>query len=157
MNASALAVRLAGPSGFVSVMKGMFRIGKAKQAQAIWRTAQRKGVHELTELRFVTHKSFGYAIMAFDVTGPLTPQVRETLAAQAEQIPTSTIRRESLMYAALMPLGRQPHVDALAEPYRDVRTFVTVTSPKGSNRPLVAHCVTGGTDYIYPVPGDRLR
>lgn len=157
MNASALAVRLAGPSGFASIMKGMFGGGKAKQAQAIWRSARQKGVYDLTELRFVTHEAVGYAVMAFTTAGRLAEPVQESLAAQAEQLPAGTIRGESRMYSALMPIGRQPHVDVLGEAHPGALVFVTVTSPKGSNRPLVAHCVVDGRDYIYPVPGDRLR
>lgn len=156
MNASTLAVRLAGPSGFASIMKGMFGGGRARQAQAIWRSARQKGVYDLTELRFVTHGSVGYAVMAFATTGRLAGAVRESLAAQADKLPPTTIRGESLMYSALMPLGRQPHIDVLREPHPGTLVFVTVTSPKGSNRPLVAHCVVDGRDYIYPVPGDRL-
>jgi pentatricopeptide repeat protein len=165
MNASELAAKLDSPAGFASVMKGMFRNGKAKKAHAVWQSAQRKGVYDTVELRFATHESYGYVVMAFSDAGQLALPTRETLAAQAERFPLGTIRYESMMYSSLMPLGWHPRsydpndhtINALADPHPGVHVFVAVTSPKGPDRPLVAHCVVDGNDYIYPVPGDRLR
>jgi hypothetical protein len=160
-----VAATLDTPSGFASVMKGMFSSGKGKKAHAIWTSAQRKGVHETVELRFATHESHGFAVMAFSDLGRINPRIRKTLAAQAERFALGTIRYESTMYSSLMPLGWDPGsydpndhtIDALGDPYPGVRVFTTLTSPKGANRPLIAHCVVDGKDYIYPIPGDQLR
>ena len=165
MNASALAAKLDRPGGFAGVMKGMFRNGKAKKAHALWQSAERKGVHDGVELRFATHESFGYVVLAFSERGPLDLPTRETLAAQAEQFPLGTIRYESMAYSSLMPLGWHPvsydpndhTIAALGDPYPGVHVLVAVTSPKGADRPFVAHCVVDGKDYVYPVPGDRVR
>jgi pentatricopeptide repeat protein len=148
------------PSGFTSVMKGMFRNGKGKKAHAIWTSAQRKGVHETVELRFATHESYGYAVMAFSDLGRIDLRIQETIAAQAERFPLVAVRHESVMYSSLMTLGGHPNdhtIDALGDPYPGVRVFTALTSPKGADRPLIAHCVVDGEDYIYPIPGDRLR
>ena len=165
MNAQELAATLDTPSGFATVLRGMFRNGKARKANALWSAAARKGVYDTTELRFATHESFGYAVMAFSVTGPLDLPTRETLAGQAERSPLGTIRYESASYSALEPLGWHPRsydpndhsVNAIGDPFPGVYVFTAVTSPKGADRPFVAHCVVDGKDYIYPVPGDRLR
>lgn len=165
MNASALAAKLDTPGGFAGVMKGMFRTGKAEKARELWQSAEHKGVYETVELRFATHESFGYAVMAFSERGLLDLPTRETLAAQAERFPLGTIRYESVAYSSLMPLGWYPRaydpinhtIVALAAPYPGVHTFVALTSPKGADRPLVAHCVVDGRDHVYPVPGDRVR
>ncbi|TDV40092.1 hypothetical protein [Actinophytocola oryzae] len=162
MNADALAATLDNPSGFGTVMRGMFRNGRGRKAHAIWTSAQRKGVYETVELRFATHDSYGYAVMAFSDNGPIELPTRESLAAHADRFPLGTIRYESMMYSSLMPLGWHPSsydhaVDGIADPYPGVRVFTAVTSPKGADRPLIAHCVVDGKDYIYPVPGDRLR
>lgn len=165
MNAQAIAASFESPSGFAAVMKGMFRNGKAKKAHALWTSAQRKGVHDAVELRFVTHESYGYAVLAFSVDGPLDLHTREHLAAQAERFPLGTIRYEALPYSSLMPLGWHPRnydpndhtIEALGEPHPGVFVFVTTTSPKGVNRPYVAHCVVDGKDYVYPIPGERRR
>jgi len=165
MDARTLAGRLDDPSGFATVMKGMFRSGKAKKAHAVWRAARRRGVFETVELRFSTHESFGYAVMAFSVDGPLALRTQETLAAQAERFPLGTVRYESVMYSSLLPLGWHPRsydpndhtINATGDPFPGVYVFVAVTSPKGADRPLVVHVNADGKDYIYPVPGDRLR
>jgi pentatricopeptide repeat protein len=165
MNADALAATLTSPTGFAAVMKGMFRNGKAKKAHAIWKSAQSKGVYETVELRFSTHESFGYAVMAFSDSGPIDLKTRETLAAQAERFPLGTVRYESVMYSSLEPLGWHPRsydpndhsINTIGEPYPGVRVFTAVTSPKGAHRPLVVHAVVDGKDYIYPVPADRVR
>lgn len=165
MNTDAVAATLDTPSGFASVMKGMFSAGRGKKAHAIWTSAQRKGVHETVELRFATHESHGFAVMAFSDRGRIDLRIRNTLAAQAEHFQLGTIRYESMMYSSLMPLGWDAHsydpndhtIDALADPYPGVRVFTTLTSPKGADRPLIAHCVVDGRDYIYPIPGDQLR
>jgi hypothetical protein len=156
VNADALAARLDSPAGFVAVMKGMFRTGKGKRAHAIWTSAQSKGIYETVELRFATHESFGYAVLAFTDQGRIDLATQEILAAQAERFPLGTIRYGSVMYSSLEPLGAHP-VNAIAEPYQGVRVFTAVTSPKGAHRPLVAHCVVDGDDYVYPIPADRLR
>ena len=165
MNAEAVAATLDTPSGFASMMKGMFRNGKGKNAHSVWMSAQRKGVYETAELRFATHESYGHAVMAFSEQGWIDLRIQEALAAQAERIPITTIRYESTMYSSLMPLGWDPHsydpndhtIDALGDPFPGVRVFTALTSPKGADRPLIAHCVVDGRDYIYPIPGDRLR
>ncbi|MPZ79325.1 MAG: hypothetical protein GEV28_02595 [Actinophytocola sp.] len=165
MDAHTLARRLEEPSGFGSVMKGMFKDGKAKKAHAVYSTAQHKGVHENHELRFATHEGIGYAVMAFGTTGPLDPRTRETLAAQAERIPLGTVRYECVAYSSLMPWGWHPRsydpgahsIQAIGDPFPDVIVYVAATSDKGPDRPLVVHAVKDGRDYIYPVPGDRLR
>jgi pentatricopeptide repeat protein len=166
VNAAALAASLDTPSGFAAVMKGMFRNGKAKKAHALWTSAQSKGVYETVELRFATHESTGYAVMAFSHRGPIDLRTRETLAAQAERFPLGTLRYESWVYSSLEPHGwhhrlnwdpNDHTIDAIADPIPGVRVFTAVTKPKGADRPLVAHCVVDGKDYIYPVPGDRLR
>jgi pentatricopeptide repeat protein len=165
VNAQALAASFDSPSGFAAVMKGMFKNGKAKKAHALWTSAQRKGVHDAVELRFATHESFGYAVIAFSVNGPLDLPTRENLAAQADRFPLGTIRYEALPYSSLMPLGWHPRnydpndhtIEALGDPHPGVFVFVTTTSPKGPDRPYVAHCVVDGKDYVYPIPGERLR
>ncbi|MBB4906403.1 hypothetical protein [Actinophytocola algeriensis] len=170
MNAHALAASFDSPAGFAAVMKGMFSGGKAKKAHAIWASAQRKGVYEAVELRFATHESFGYAVLAFSVNGPLDLPTQELLAAQADRFPLGTIRYEALPYSTLAPLGWHPDnhdpdnhdpndhtISALGDPHPGVFVFVTTTSPKGPDRPYVAHCVVDGKDYVFPVPGDRLR
>lgn len=165
MNAQALAASFDSPTGFAAVMKGMFSSGKAKKAHAVWTSAQRKGVHAAVELRFATHESFGYAVMAFATDGPLDVPTREHLAAQADRFPLGVLRYESMSYTSLMPLHRHPRsydrnahtVEALGEPHPGVHVFVAVTSPKGPGRPYVAHCVVDGRDWIYPIPGDRVR
>jgi hypothetical protein len=153
LNADTLAATLDTPSGFTSVMRGMFRNGKGKRSHAIWSSAQRKGVHELVELRFATHDSYGYAVLAFSDQGRLDLRLRETLAEQADRFPFAKVRYESVTYSALMPLGGRT-IEAIADPYPGVHAFTAVTSPKGSDRPLVAHCVLDGTDFVYPIPGD---
>jgi hypothetical protein len=161
VNADALAARLDSPAGFVAVMKGMFRAGKAKKAHAIWTSAQSRGIYETVELRFTTHESFGYAVLAFSDRGRIDLETQEILAVRAERVPIGTIRYESVMYSSLEPLGTRVSADrtvnAIAEPYEGVRVFTAVTSPKGAYRPLVAHCVVDGDDYVYPIPADRLR
>lgn len=165
MNAQALAASFDSPSGFAAVMKGMFSGGKAKKAHAVWTSAQRKGVHDAVELRFATHQAFGYAVMAFSTDGPLDLPTRETLAAQVDRFPLGTIRYESVSYWSLMPLGWHPHsydpndhtIETLAGPHPGVHVFVAVTGPMGPGRPLVAHCVVDGKNWIYPIPADRLR
>jgi len=165
VNAQALTASFDRASGFAAVMKGMFSGGRAKKAHALWTSAQRKGLHEGVELRFATHESFGYAVIAFSVDGPIDLPTREHLAAQADRFPLTTIRYEALPYSSLMPLGWHPRdydpnahtIEALGDPYPGVHVFVTTTSPKGPDRPYIAHCVVDGRDYIYPVPGDRLR
>ncbi len=165
MNAQALAASLDSPSGFAAVMKGMFRNGKAKKAYAVWAAAQRKGVYDVSELRFATHESLGYAVLAFSVDGFLDLPTREHLAAQADRFPLGTIRYEALPYSSLMPLGWHPRgydpnahtVEALGDPHPGVLVFVTTTNPKNPDRPYVAHCVADGKDYIFPIPGERLR
>ena len=165
MNAEALAASFDQPSGFAAVMKGMFRNGKAKKAHAIWSSAQRKGVYETVELRFSTHEEYGYAVIAFADNGPMDLRTRETLAAQAERFPLGTVRYESWVYSTLEPHGWHPRsfdpndhtIDAIGDPIPGVHVFTAVTKTKGADRPLVAHCVVDGKDYIYPIPGDRLR
>lgn len=165
MNAHALAASLDEPSGFAAVMKGMFAGGKAKKAHAIWAAAQHRGVYDVVELRFATHESFGYAVLAFAVNGPLDLPTRETLAAQVDRFPLGTIRYEALPYSSLMPLGWHPRsydpndhtIEAIADPHPGVHVFVTTTSPNGPDRPYVAHCVVDGKDHIFPIPGERLR
>ena len=165
MNAEALAASFGQPSGFAAVMKGMFRNGKAKKAHAVWTSAQRKGVYETVELRFATHEEYGYAVMAFSDRGPIDLRTRETLAAQAERFPLGTIRYESWSYSSLEPLGWHPRsydpndhtINAISDPFPGIHVFTALTKPKGADRPLVAHCVVDGKDYVYPVPGDRLR
>jgi hypothetical protein len=164
VNADVLLATLDTPLGFASVMKGMFAANRGKKAHAVWTSAQRKGIYETVELRFATHDSYGYAVMAFSDAGPVDLATHDALAAEADQFPMGTIRYESVMYSALMPLGWHPRgydpndhtVDAIGDPYPGVRVFTAVTSPKGPDRPLVAHCVVDGHDYIYPIPGDQL-
>jgi hypothetical protein len=165
VNNAALAAKLDSPSGFASVMKGMFSGAKGKKAHAVWESAQRKGVHDLVELRFATHEEYGYAVLAFAENGPLDLRTREDLAAQAERFPLGTIRYESVMYSSLEPLGWHPRsydptdhtINAISDPIPGVHVLVAVTKPKGADRPYVAHCVVDGKDYVYPIPGDRLR
>ncbi|HEY0448933.1 hypothetical protein [Actinophytocola sp.] len=165
MDARTLAGRLEEPSGFAAIMKGMFKNGKANKSHAVYSTAQHKGIYDNHELRFVTHESTGYAIMAFSTTGPLDLRVRETLAAQAERFPLGTVRYECVAYSSLLPWGWHPRsydpgehsIQAIGDPFPGVIVYVAVTSAKGSDRPLVVHANSGGNDYIYPVPGDRLR
>jgi hypothetical protein len=165
VNAEALAASFGQPSGFAAVMKGMFRNGKAKKAHAIWTSAQRKGVYETIELRFSTHEEYGYAVMAFSDNGMMDLRTRETLATQAERFPLGTLRYESWVYSSLEPHGWHPKsfdpndhtIDAIGDPFPGVHVFTAVTKTKGADRPLVAHCVVDGKDYIYPIPGDRLR
>jgi len=165
VNTAALATSFDRPSGFAAVMKGMFRNSKAKKAHTLWTSAQRKGVYETVELRFATHEGTGYAVMAFSDNGPIDLRTRETLAAQAERFPLGTLRYESWVYSALEPHGWHPRswdpndhtIDAIAEPYPGVHVFTAVAKAKGADRPLVAHCVVDGKDYIYPIPGDRVR
>jgi hypothetical protein len=165
VNAEALAAGFDSPMGFAAVMKGIFRNGKGKKAHAIWTSAQRKGVYETVELRFSTHESYGYAVMAFSDQGPIDLRTREELAAQAERFPLGTLRYESWMFSSLEPLGWHPRsydpndhtINAIGDPYPGIRVFTAVTSPKGAHRPLVAHCVVDGNDYIYPIPEDRLK
>lgn len=166
MNNQAVAATLDSPTGFASILKGMFRNGKAKKAHAVWTSAQRKGVYETVELRFSTHEGTGYAVMAFSDNGPIDLPTRETLAAQAERFPLGTLRYESWMYSSLEAHGWHPRgswdpndhtIDAIADPFPGVHVFTAVTKPKGADRPLVAHCVVDGKDYLYPIPGDRLR
>jgi hypothetical protein len=166
VNAEALAAGFDSPTGFAAVMKGMFRNGKAKKAHATWMSAQSKGVYECAELRFSTHESTGYAVMAFSDRGPIDLSTREALAAQAERFPLGTLRYESWVYSSLEPHGWHPRldwdandhtIDAIADPHPGIHVFTAVTKPKGADRPLVAHCVVDGKNYIYPIPGDRLR
>jgi pentatricopeptide repeat protein len=165
VNVAALAAQLDSPAGFASVMKGMFKNGKGKKAHAIWSSAQRKGVYETVELRFAKHEDTGYTVMAFSEYGRLDLPTRETLAAQAERFPLGILRYESWSYSGLEPHGWHPRsydpndhtIDAIAEPFPGVHVFTAVVSPKGANRPLVAHCVVDGRNYIYPIPGDRVR
>jgi hypothetical protein len=165
VKAHALAASLDSPSGFAAVMRGMFRTGKAKKAHALWASAQRKGVYDAVELRFATHGSLGYAVIAFAVPGPLDVPTREGLAAQVDRFPLGTVRYEALPYPSLTPLGWHPTsydpaahtIEALGDPHPGVFVFVTTTSPKGPDRPYVAHCVVDGKDYVYPIPGERLR
>jgi hypothetical protein len=166
VNAEALAASFDSPAGFAAVIKGMFSSGKAKKAHAVWTSAQRKGVYQTTELRFSTHEGTGYAVMAFSDNGPIDLGTRETLAAQTERFPLGTLRYESWVYSSLEPHGWHPRlnwdandhtIDAIADPYPGVHVFTAVTKAKGADRPLVAHCVVDGKDYIYPIPGDRLR
>lgn len=158
MNVDTLVTTLDSPTGFAAVMKGMFRNGKGKKSHAIWVSARRKGVHETVELRFATHDSYGYVVMAFSEHGPMDLRTAEILAAQAERVPLGTIRRESTMYSSLQPLADTTGhiVSAIGDPYPGVHVFSALTSPKGANRPLVAHCVVDGVDYVYPIPADRL-
>lgn len=166
MNADAVAATLGTPAGFTAVMKGMFAGGKGKKSHAVWTSAQRKGVYENVELRFATHDGTGYVVMAFSDNGPIDLRTQEDLAAQAERFPLGTIRYESWVYSALEPHGWHPRlswdandhtIDAIAEPYPGVHVFTAVTKAKGPDRPLTAYCVVDGKDYIYPIPGDRLR
>jgi pentatricopeptide repeat protein len=165
VNTDTLVAQFETPQGFAAVMKGMFKNGKAKKAHAVWSSAQRKGVYETVELRFAKHEDTGYAVMAFSDHGPIDLPTQETLAVQAERFPLGTLRYESWSYSGLEPHGWHPRswdpndhsIDAIAEPYPGVHVFTAVVSPKGANRPLVAHCVVDGKDYIYPIPGDRLR
>src|SRR5262245_14698010 len=160
----ALVARLDTLSGFTSMMRGMFADNSGRKSHAIWTSAQRKGVYETVQLRFSAQNSHGYAVMAFSDDGPLDPNIRETLAAQAERFPQATVRFESTVYAALTPLGWHPRayepsdhtIEAIADPYPGVRVFTAVTNPRAADRPFVAHCVVDGRDYIYPIPGDRL-
>lgn len=160
----ALVARLDTPAGFTSVMKGMFADHRGRKAHAIWTSAQRRGVYPTVELRFSTHDSHGYAVMAFSDRGSIDPDTRETLAAQAERFALGTVRFEATMYAALLPLGWHPRtyepsdhtIEAIADPYPGVRVFIATTNPKAADRPFVAHCVVDGRDYIYPIPGDQL-
>jgi hypothetical protein len=160
-----LAATLDQPAGFAAVMSGMFKGGKAKKAHAIYSTAQEKGVYETTELRFATHDSFGYTIMAFSTKGPLELGVRETLARQADRFPLGTIRYESMSYSTLQPWGWHPRsydpsentIATIGEPYPGVLVYTAVVGTKGSDRPLVIHARKDGKDYIYPVPGKALR
>jgi pentatricopeptide repeat protein len=164
MDAHTLAARLAEPSGFASILKGMFKGGKVKKAHAVYSEAQEKGVYDNVELRFEKHESFGYAIMAFSTKGPLELTTRETLAAQAERFPLGTIRYESLPYNTLQPWGWHPRsydpsehsIQAIGDPFPGVIVYVAVTGTKGSDRPLVVHAGKDGKDYIYPVPRDLL-
>lgn len=164
MNADGLLATFDTPEGFASVMKGMFSGNRARKAHTIWTSAQRRGVYETVELRFATHDAYGYAVMAFSEEGPIDVNMSENLAAEADRFPMGTVRYESIMYSALMPLGWHPRtydphdhtIDAIGEPYPGVRVFTAVTSPKGPDRPYVAHCVVDDKDYIYPIPGDRL-
>lgn len=154
MDAPTLARRLDEPSGWASVLRGMFRHGWAKRAHAIYSGAPRKGVYVNHELRFVTHESLGFAVMAFSTTGPLDPSTRQTLAAQAERLPIGTVRRAGTTYNTLLPLaGARP----IPAPSPGVLVYVATTSAKGADRPLVVHAEQNGDDHIYPVPGDRLR
>jgi hypothetical protein len=166
VNADAVAATLDTPAGFAAVMKGMFATGKGRKSHAIWASAQRKGVYETVELRFATHGGTGYAVLAFSDNGPLDLPTRETLATQAERFPLGTIRYESWVYSSLEPHGWHPTVtwdpadhtiDAIADPYPGVHVFTAVTKEKGPDRPLTAYCVVEGRDYLYPIPGDRLR
>jgi hypothetical protein len=165
VDARTLAGRLNDPSGFASIMKGMFRGGKAKKAHAIYTAAQHKGVFDTVELRYTTHESFGYAVMAFGTNGPIDLPTRETLASQAERFPLGTIRYESMLYSGLQPWGWHPRsydagehtIQAIGDPFPGIFVFVAVTGTKGADLPLVVHAVQDGANYIYPVPGDRLR
>ncbi|MFL6127218.1 hypothetical protein [Actinophytocola sp.] len=164
VDAAALAASFDRPSGFAAVMKGMFRNGKATKAHTLWASAQRKGVYPTVELRFSTHDATGYAVMAFSDHGPIDLPTQETLAAQAERFPLGTLRYEAWVYSALDPHGWHPRswdpnahtIDAIADPYPGIHVFTAVTKPKGADRPLVAHCVVDGRNYLYPIPGDRL-
>jgi hypothetical protein len=164
VDTAALAASLDRESGFAALMRGMFSEGKAKQAHAIWTSAQRRGVYETVELRFATHEGTGYAVMAFSDSGPIDSSTRETLAAQADRFPLGTLRYESWTYSSLEPHGWHPHtwdpdahtIEAIADPYPGIHVFTAVTRPKGADRPLVAYCVVDGRDYVYPIPGDRL-
>jgi pentatricopeptide repeat protein len=163
VDAAALAASFDDPSGFAAVMKGMFRNGKAKAAHTLWTSAERRGVHPTVELRFATHDSTGYAVMAFSEHGPIDLSTSETLGAQAERFSLGTLRHEARVYSSLQPHGRHPEspgphtIDAIADAYPGVHVYTAVTKPKGADRPFVAHCVVDGRDYIYPIPGDRLR
>ena len=165
MDTAALAASFDRPSGFIAVMRGMFRTGKAKAAHALWTAAQRRGIYDIAELRFSTHESTGYAVLAFAEHGPVDLPTREALAAQADRFPLGTLRYESRMYSGLEPHGWHPTswaasdhtIDAIADQYPGIHVFTAVTKPKGADRPLVAHCVVDGRDYVYPIPGDRVR
>jgi len=164
MDAHTLAGQLAEPSGFASILKGMFKGGKVKKAHEIYAGAQDKGVYDNVELRFAKHEEYGYAIMAFSTKGPLDLNTRETLAAQADRFPLGTIRYESLPYTTLQPWGWHPRsydpsdhsIQAIGDPFPGVIVYVVLTGTKGSQRPLVVHANKDGKDYIYPVPADRL-
>lgn len=167
MDASALADRLTEPGGWASVMKGMFRHGRAARAHAIYTNARHRGVYDNHELRFTTHGSLGYAVMAFRTTGPLDPRTRELLADRAGRFPPGTIRYEATAAGALTPRRRHPAsagptIHAIGDPHPGVLVYVCATSPDGPDRPLVVHAAVDGADgenqdYVYPVPGDRLR
>jgi hypothetical protein len=166
VDTAALAASFDRPSGFAVVMRGMFRNGKAKAAHALWTAAERKGIHEIVELRFSTHESTGYAVLAFAEHDPVDDlPIFEALAAEAERFPLGTLRYESRTYSGLEPHGWHPGsweasdhtIDAIADPYPGIHVLTAVTKPKGADRPLVAHCVVDGRDYVYPIPGDRLR
>lgn len=160
----ALLARLDTPAGFLSLMRGMFADNSGRKAHAIWTSAGQKAVHETVELRFATHDSHGYAVLAFSTDGPIDAETREALAAQAKSFPLATLRYQAVMYSALLPLGWHPRsnepndhtITRIAEPYADIRVFVAVTGPRAADRPLVAHCVLDGREFIYPIPADRL-
>lgn len=164
MDTEAVVARLDTPSGFTSLMKGMFREGRGKKAYATWTSAQSRAVYETVELRFSAHDSRGYAVLAYSDNGPIDQRTRKTLTAQAELFPLGTLRYESVPYSGLLPHGWHPHsynpkdhtIDAIAAPYPGVHVFTALMTPTAADRPLVAHCVLNGRAYIYPIPGDTL-
>lgn len=157
MDAVTLTARLGEPSGWESLLRGMFGRGRAKPAHAIYTGARRRGVYVNHELRFVAHESLGYAIMAFATTGPLAGWIRETLATQADRFALAAVRRAGITYNTLLPLIASHPIHAIADPFPGVLVYVATTSPKGADRPLVVYADHDGTDHIFPVPGERLR
>lgn len=164
MDTHTLAARLGDPSGFASVMGGLFKGGKAKKAHAVYSAADEKGVYETVELRHATHESNGYAIMAFSTKGPLDGEARTILARMASAVPLGTIRYESMPYTGLDPWRWHPRsydpsentIPTIGDGHPGVVVFTITCGTKGAERPLVIHARKDGKDWIYPIPAKKL-
>jgi hypothetical protein len=166
MNAKEFEKTLDALDGFKSIFSGLFGGGKAKSSFEIYRSAQKKGVYDITVLRREKHEDNHYAIMAFSTAGHIEADTLRIITERANEVPLGTIRYECIGYTKLQGYrgngpdsfaARNTEITSIAGDWEDVFVFPVYASESDLDCPFLIYANKDGNDYIYPVPRKRLK
>jgi hypothetical protein len=153
-------------NGFKAIFGGLFGGGKAKSSFEIYRSAQKKGVYDITVLRREKHDDYHYAIMAFSTNGNIDNDTLQIITERANEVSLGTIRYEALSYTKLESYrggsesfaAENTEIVSIADDIEDVFVFPAAESSESAlDCPFLIYANKDGKDYIFPVAGKRLK